>query len=78
MDLNNYLFGPLSQDWCMYFYLFSVFWYVLFIITLISIVFVLFSKKIDNKLLFPLVIYGISVFVNYLEKRILHGMCMKH
>jgi hypothetical protein len=76
MNLHDYLFGPLNKDWCAYFYFLSIIWYVTFVISVISIVFYLFTKKVDTKVLFGMLLYTITVFIMYFEKRILNGMCV--
>ena len=36
----------------------------------------IFSKKTNNSVTFGMIIYSITLLLMYIEKRILHGMCI--
>lgn len=76
MNFNDYFFGPLSKDWCLYFYLLSILWFIVFVISVFSLISFLLTKKVDGKVVGSLVVYSLTVLVLYFEKRILHGMCV--
>jgi len=75
-NIVDFLFGPLSKNWCIYFYFLSIIWYVFFLISIIYIVMYIFSKKTNNSVTLGMVIYSITLLLMYIEKRILHGMCI--
>jgi hypothetical protein len=76
MNINEYLFGPLDKNWCLYFYFLSILWYIAFLVSVFSLISYLFTKKIDSKVVIALIMYSLTVLVMYFEKRILHGMCI--
>jgi hypothetical protein len=77
MNFNEYFFGPLNSNWCLYFYILSVISFIVFIISIIILISLLFSsKKIDSKILLWLFLYSLTILIAYFERRILHGMCM--
>ena len=75
-DINNYLFGPLSKNWCLYFYFLSVIWYVVFLISVFFLIRYFFEKNMKGNIAFGMFAYSLTVFIMYFEKRILHGMCI--
>ena len=75
--MNNY-FGPLSKKYCIYFYYLSIFFFVMYVISLIS--FAVFIVKHYNKVnLAYIVNFGmilINTLLGYFVNRLLHSMCM--
>ena len=75
--MNNY-FGPLSKKYCIYFYYLSIFFFVMYVISLIS--FTVFIVKHYNKVnLAYIVNFGmilINTLLGYFVNRLLHSMCM--
>ncbi len=78
---NDYLFGPLDNKYCLYFYYLSVFGYAFFVLTAIYLLyFLIVTKKTEvfyfsiiYKLFLSSLIYGVFYFQN----RILYSMCIK-
>ncbi len=75
---EDMLFGPLSKNWCNYFYVFSIFFFCSFLLCLIFLLYSLFKKTNRDPLMNMFIIeFLVASFIFYLEKRILHGMCVK-
>jgi energy-coupling factor transporter transmembrane protein EcfT len=71
----DYLYGPLSKKYCLFFYYLSVIGFVLLVFVVLYTVYASFSKKLPYHFyasMFSLfVIYSISYFQN----RLLYSMC---
>jgi len=76
MDINDFLFGPLSKNWCLYFYFLSILWYIVFLVSLFGLIRYIFGKNVRRDVVVGLVVYSLTVLIMYFEKRILHGMCI--
>jgi len=76
--MNTY-FGPLSRDYCVYFYALSIIFGVIFVFSLISIVYfaVMHMKKINVMFVVNAVLVLFNSFLGYLVNRLLHTMCVK-
>lgn len=75
MFMNN-IFGPtLSSDYCLYFYILSIFFFLAMLIALGSVVFLLGNIK-EN---YPLILTGLYsaglTGLMYLSNRLLYTMC---
>jgi len=75
--MNNY-FGPLSKKYCIYFYYLSIFFFVMYVISLIS--FTVFIVKHYNKVNLAYIVNFVMILINtllgYFVNRLLHSMCM--
>jgi hypothetical protein len=75
--INDY-FGPLSKKYCIYFYYLSVFFFVMYVISLIS--FTVFIVKHYNKINIAYIVNFVMILINtllgYFVNRLLHSMCM--
>ena len=71
-------FGPLSQEYCAYFYLLSVLCGVLFVISIIGIIYAIISspKKVDSHFLVTSMTLSLNVFFMYFVNRLLNTMCV--
>ena len=76
--MNTY-FGPLGEEYCVYFYALSIFFGITFILSVISVVayMVTHMSKIDIKFLMNTVFLLLNSFLAYLANRLLHTMCMR-
>lgn len=78
-SLNDYLFGPLQKEYCMYFYLLSVLCFFSSIVVFVSMMVAVFSnpaKRTDSSFLLTMsfgVLYWIAL---YIQNRLLHSMCV--
>lgn len=79
MSINNYLFGPLHSEYCLYFYILSISMFILMVSAFFTIAYLLLtgSKKMDSHLLYTSTI-GLAIYAGlYFQNRLLHSMCMK-
>ena len=76
--MNTY-FGPLGEEYCVYFYALSVFFGIAFVLTLISTVtyMLMHVNKINMSFLMHTFFILLNSFLAYLVNRLLHSMCMK-
>ena len=76
--MNTY-FGPLGEEYCVYFYALSVFFGIAFVLTLISTVtyMLMHVNKINMSFLMHTFFVLLNSFLAYLVNRLLHSMCMK-
>jgi hypothetical protein len=71
----NDVFGPIGQEYCLYFYVLSVFHMSLFVIVLIGIVFYGMSKKLGIEFYLLSFMYSVNFLLMYLQNRLLFNMC---
>jgi hypothetical protein len=78
-DFMNTYFGPLGQEYCIYFYALSIFFGIAFMLSVISVVTYMIThiNKIDMKMLIHTFFLLINSFLAYLVNRLLHTMCVK-
>jgi hypothetical protein len=74
--MNDTLFGSLGKQYCIYFYLLSVFGFVLLAFTVIGLVSTLFFKKMDMKVVVGLTMASLGYGIFYFQNRLLHSMCV--
>ena len=72
-------FGPLTKEYCTYFYYFSVAGFIVMIMFIIFTLMVLvrFHKKLNTPLMMNLLSMIINSFLLYFSNRLLYTMCMK-
>ena len=80
--MNNFMnsyFGPLGQEYCMYFYVLSIIFGVSFVLSLISIgsFIVMHYKKVDTMFVMNSIFILFNTFLAYLANRLLNTMCVK-
>ena len=73
MDGN--FFGPLSQEYCLYFYAISVIAFVLFVIGLVSMAYTALMEKNGGKMALMMLPGLVSLFIIYFVNRLLNTMC---
>ena len=71
-------FGPLSREYCLYFYLMSVFFFLMIVLGAIGIVaaFINKPKKFDLMLVIHAVMLLFNAILAYYVNRLLNTMCM--
>jgi hypothetical protein len=76
--MNKY-FGPLPREYCVYFYAFSVVFGVLFVSSIFSTAYFMFThmKKINTMFVINSIFILSNIFFVYLQNRLLHTMCVK-
>lgn len=78
-NLVESYFGPLPREYCAYFYFLSIFFAIFFVITLVSILLLLFtqSSKINALFITNSVFVLINLFLGYFVNRLLNTMCIR-
>lgn len=72
LQIFDSIVAPLSQDFCLYFYILAILLFISFIFSIISLIFSLFK----NKSIHPQhLILPINAFILYFVNRILYNMC---
>lgn len=78
--MNNFMknyFGPLSKEYCMYFYFMSILFFILFLLSLLGIVTAAIYNPKSINIMF--VVNGVmllfNVFIIYFINRLLNTMC---
>lgn len=74
MDVNT-LFGPLSKEYCLWFYLLSIIGFALFAFILISGIVMGVSKKRDMSFYLHLFAGSLAYAIFYFQNRLLYSMC---
>ena len=76
MNTGN-LLGPISKEYCLYFYLLSVIGLVLFAVALFGAVYVGLSRGKGVEYFIPAIAASFVYFLTYLQNRLLYNMCSK-
>ena len=75
--MSNY-FGPLGKEYCLYFYLMSIIFFVIMIFAIFGLIFAFIKKRKEVNTMF--FINGIMLLTNsilaYFVNRLLHTMCI--
>lgn len=76
-ELMDSTFGPLGKQYCNWFYWLSVISLVLFVISIVTLLYALFfgNEKISTGLLMNLLAISFVYFIPYFENRLLFTMC---
>jgi hypothetical protein len=75
--MSGNLFGPISKDYCLYFYILSVIGLVFFALALFGAVYVGMSKGKGVDYFIPAIAASFVYFLTYLQNRLLYNMCAK-
>ena len=72
-------FGPLGKEYCVYFYVLSIIFGVLFVFSVISILsFALMNfKKVNSMFVVNSLMVLLNTYLAYLANRLLHTMCIR-
>ena len=73
--IDKFLFGPLSHNWCLWFYVFTIYFFAALVFVTLRLIFSLFTNKLSIELFAVYAIIFGMYFVQYIEKRLLHSMC---
>ena len=71
-------FGPLGKEWCLYFYVLSIFFFVAYILAIIGVIggFVMKRKKIDALFVANGMALIFNTLLAYFVNRLLNTMCV--
>ena len=77
-DIMATYFGPLSKEYCLYFYVLSVFFGVVFVIAILALIFAMFRhfKKITPFMVFNMLSLLANILLAYFVNRLLYTMCV--
>jgi len=75
--MSNY-FGPLNKEYCIYFYFMSVWFFILFLLSILGVVTAMFykPKQIDFTFIMNAFILLFNVWLAYFVNRLLNTMCV--
>lgn len=73
----NQVFGPISKEYCLYFYILSVIGLVLFAVAVFGAVYAGLSKGKGLEYVVPALMASLAYFIAYLQNRLLYNMCAK-
>jgi hypothetical protein len=75
-DIMESIYGNLPKDYCLYFYVLSMFGFILMIFTFIVALIVGIMKKKDFSFYFQALMGVLAYGLFYFQNRLLHSMCM--
>ena len=75
-DTMNYLFGPLGEEFCMWFYVLSIFGFVYLVLFLIPSIYFGLTRKTNMMYWGNVLAVSIGYFIFYFQNRLLHTMCV--
>ena len=75
-DFNN-LFSPMDKKYCDLFYGISVFYFLMMIVSIVSLIFLFKDIKRNKYLILHSVVIVAMLGVNYIYNRLLFNMCTK-
>jgi len=73
---SDNLFGPMSKDYCLYFYFLSIVGFIFLMLTVISSLFIGISKRKDGEYFFKMFLIALGYFIFYFQNRLLYSMCV--
>ena len=76
-SLNEFLFGELNAEYCLYFYILSVIQFSVGVFMVLSLLYMLTlgSKKVNALTVTPMVMGSLAYFILYMQSRIFRTMC---
>jgi hypothetical protein len=70
------IYGPLDRKYCLYFYYLSIIGFVLFILMLLSTLYIGIVKKKDSSFYLSMIIASLGYGIFYFQNRLLYSMCI--
>lgn len=70
------LYGPLSREYCIYFYYLSVIGFILFAFIIVSALFIGISTKRGFSFYYKMLMVALVYAVFYFQNRLLYSMCI--
>ena len=71
------VYGPLSQDYCIYFYFLSILGFVMMSLTVLSGLVVGVTKKKGSAFFISVLMIALAYGVFYFQNRLLYSMCVR-
>lgn len=75
-SIMDTIYGPLSQQYCVYFYYLSMIGFVLLILSLLTSLYVGITRKKDSSFYMKMLMVSIGYGVFYFQNRLLYSMCI--
>jgi hypothetical protein len=75
-DFTDQLFGPISKKYCLYFYALMVFFLFFLVVSLVGVVFLMFSKNRGVFTVLGALSMSILYGAMYLQARLFYNMCV--
>ena len=69
------IYGPLSKEYCIYFYILSVFGFVLLIVVILSTIIIGITQKKNSRFYMEMFMLAIPYGLIYFTNRLLYSMC---
>lgn len=76
-DIMDTLFGPLSKDYCIWFYFLSVFGFFMLAFFLVTSISYGISKRKEFGFYMNMVAIAMGYAIFYFQNRLLHSMCVE-
>ena len=78
-SLNEFLFGELNAEYCLYFYILSVIQFSVGVFMVLSLLYMLTlgSKKVNAVMVMPVIMGTIAYFILYMQSRLFLTMCSR-
>jgi len=76
-SIMNDIYGPLNRNYCIYFYALAVLGFVLLSVTILSLIFLIFTKKISSESVMHMIMISVGYGIFYFQNRLLYSMCIK-
>jgi len=73
----NYLFGPLSKEYCLYFYYLSILGFVLLASIIGTTAYIGITKKKGAEFYLPMITVAFGYGIFYFQNRLLYSMCSR-
>ena len=70
------LYGPLSREYCIYFYYLSVIGFILFAFVIVTALFIGISTKRGFSFYYKMLMISLVYAVFYFQNRLLYSMCI--
>ena len=74
-EVLDFLYGPLSSDYCVYFYFLQVYFLISLILFVGTSLYTGLSKRKSFSYYFSRSILGLAIFFMYFQNRLLYTMC---
>lgn len=74
-DTMDYFFGPLGEEYCIYFYALSIFGFVYLVLFLLPSIYFGLTRKTNSMYWVNVIAVSIGYFIFYFQNRLLHTMC---
>jgi hypothetical protein len=71
----DYIYGPISQKYCFYFYILSFIGFILLLVVLLATIYQGFTKKHPMTFYLNMIMLAILYGMFYLQNRLLYNMC---